>query len=320
MSLAVCLFLYGFAVTTLAPRLLAQLTRGGIAPGFGLAAWLSAICSVAGSWAAAVIILGVDVVRDWAEPSRPVWASCYSELHDAATGSYGGLVQGGLLALAAFVTLAAAVLLLRVIRSLARARSSTHEHARMARVAGRHDSGLDAVVLDLSEPAAYCVAGKPHTVVITRGALSALDDRHLAAVLAHERAHLAGHHHLLLALTRGLAATFSRIGLFTLGAAEVARLVEMCADDVAAREHGHSTVLQALLALSGVADGPTRSLSATAVGLATRVERLTAPSEAALRTRARLLLVAATTLVTLGPLITVLLAAIGIAICAPTTA
>ncbi|WP_043736531.1 MULTISPECIES: M56 family metallopeptidase [Nocardia] len=320
MSLAVCLFLYGFAVTTLAPRLLAQLTRGGIAPGFGLVAWVSAICSVAGSWAAAVIILAVDVVRDWAEPSRPVWSSCYSQLHDAATGSYGGVVQGGLIALAAFVTLAAAVLLLRVIRSLVRARSSTHEHARMARVAGRHDSGLDAVVLDLSEPAAYCVAGKPHTVVITRGALSALDDRHLAAVLAHERAHLAGRHHLLLALTRGLAATFSRIELFTLGAAEVARLVEMRADDVAAREHGHRTVLQALLALSGVADSPTGSLSATAVGLATRVERLTAPCETALRTRARRLLIAATTLVTLGPLITVLLAAIGIAICAPITA
>jgi hypothetical protein len=33
----------------------------------------------------------------------------------------------------------------------------------MAHIAGRHDTALDAVVLDLDEPAACSVAGKPHT-------------------------------------------------------------------------------------------------------------------------------------------------------------
>ena len=44
------------------------------------------------------------------------------------------------------------------------------------------------------EPAAYCVSGRPPAIVVTTAALGALDDRQLDAVVAHERAHLAGHH------------------------------------------------------------------------------------------------------------------------------
>lgn len=56
------------------------------------------------------------------------------------------------------------------------------------------------------EPAAYCVAGRYPTVILTTGALRALDPDQLDAVLAHERAHLAGHHHRLLALTPAMVA------------------------------------------------------------------------------------------------------------------
>src|SRR5260370_1178978 len=100
-------------------------------------------------------------------------------------------------------------------------------HARMARLVGRRVLGRDAVVLDAPERVAYCVAGRPHTIVVTSAALAALDERHLDAVLAHERAHLVGRHHLLLALTRSLAAILPTVALFRTGAAEVARLLEM---------------------------------------------------------------------------------------------
>jgi Zn-dependent protease with chaperone function len=85
--------------------------------------------------------------------------------------------------------------------------------------------------------------------VLSSGALAVLDPDQLAAVLAHERAHLAGRHHLLISLTRALLASFPAVPLFTQGPGELARLAEMCADDVAARHAGRGTLVAALLAM-----------------------------------------------------------------------
>jgi len=315
MSVASCLLLYSLAVTVLAPRPLARLTRAGIAPRLGVAMWLAAIGSVVASWATAAIFLFAELVRDWAQPGDTVVAACFTTLGAVATGGAGLVLQIGLLTLAVLAALALVVLAVRLGRSLVRARTSTHEHARMARLAGRRVAGLDAVVLDAPERVAYCVAGRPHTVVITRAAMDALDQPHLHAVLAHERAHLDGHHHLLLAVTRALAAILPAMTLFTLGAAEVARLLEMCADDTAARAHGSRTVLRALLALSGAAPIPAGALGATGVGVLARAERLAAPSQPGQRWRARLLLSAVTVLVITGPVVTAMLAARGLALC-----
>ena len=79
------------------------------------------------------------------------------------------------------------------------------------------------VMLDDPRPAAYCVAGRPAAIVVTSGALAVLDPPQLRAVLAHESAHLAHGHHALATVTRGLAAAFPGVPLFTRGAAEVAQ-------------------------------------------------------------------------------------------------
>jgi len=74
--------------------------------------------------------------------------------------------------------------------------------------------------------------------VLTTGALAVLNPGQLRVVLDHERAHLAGRHHLLLAVTRSLAAVAPVVPLFARGTSEVARLAEMRADDVARRAGG----------------------------------------------------------------------------------
>lgn len=130
-----------------------------------------------------------------------------------------------------------------------------------------------------------------------------------------DAAHLAGRHHLILASVRGLAAILPRIELFTTGAAEIARLLEMCADDAAARTHGPRTVLRALLALSGVAPIPRGALGATGVGVLARAQRLAAPPGPVDRMRARLLLTAFSVLLVIGPVVTVLVTAEGVAMC-----
>ncbi|GAB4585361.1 M56 family metallopeptidase [Nocardia sp. IFM 10818] len=318
MSVAVCLLLYGFAVAVLAPRLLQRVTHAGAAPRVALVAWLASMASTVLAWSAATVLLLIDLVSHGIStaPKRFV-DTCVTHLHDASVGRYGTPVQAGLLLLAGLVALAAGVLGVRLAKSLLRARRSTLEHAQLTRMAGRHHPELDAVVLEVDEPAAYCVAGKPHTIVLSRAVLAALPDDHLDAVLSHERAHLAGRHHLLLAATRGLAAVLPRLTLFTVGATEVARLLEMLADDAAARIHGRGTVLRALLTLSGMKAGPAGALGAAEVALATRVQRLAAPTAAASRLRARIGLTAAAATATLAPLASVLTAVLGIALCTP---
>ncbi|MEV0768588.1 M56 family metallopeptidase [Nocardia salmonicida] len=313
MSVAICLLLYSLVVTVLAPTVLTWSTRK-VGPRLSLVGWLSAIGSVVVAWAASIVFVIGDVVRDMVAEQHLSLSRCFTQLHDAAIGDYGAVVQIGVLILVAWGVVAGTVLVGRVGRALVRARSVTHRHARAARMVGRPHARHDAVVIDHPEPAAYSVAGDPHTIVLTQGIVTALDDEHLAAVLAHERAHLAGRHHILLAVTRTLAAVFPRIDLFTVGSAQVARLVEMSADDAAAASHGRQTVREALLTL---ADSTSESsLGSIEVGLADRVARLSAP-----RPAARSMIGAVTALiiatVLAGPTIATLVAVVGLGICTP---
>jgi len=315
-TVATCLLLYSLAVVVFVPRLLAPLTRSGAAPRLGVAVWLSAIGSVLAAWLAAAGFLLWEVARAWADPAITI-SACVTTLESVVSGESGGWLQLGMLGLAGAAALALVSVVWRWGRALLRARSRTHGHARLARVAGRHVPGVDAVVVDAPDRLAYCAAGRPHAVVVTTATLDVLDRRHLDAVLAHERAHLSGRHHLLLAATRSMAAVLPRVDLFTIAATEIARLLEMCADDVAARGHGRRTVLGALLTLSGAATMPAGTLGATSVGLIDRAERLLDPAGAGRRLQTRGILAAALALLLSGPVVTAMLAAYDVTVCYP---
>jgi Zn-dependent protease with chaperone function len=67
-------------------------------------------------------------------------------------------------------------------------------------------SGRKLCVVDDPAPDAYAMPGLPGRVVVTAGMLDALDARERQVLLAHERAHLAGAHHLFVALAQLAAA------------------------------------------------------------------------------------------------------------------
>jgi hypothetical protein len=159
-----------------------------------------------------------------------------------------------------------------------------------------------ALVLDCDDRSVYCIAGRPPTIVITRGALAVLDTAQLDAVLTHERAHLSGRHHVLLALAGALARVLPGMRLFVQGSAALARLVEMRADDAAASRHGSDTVVGALLALTTAAALPVTALGAATVGVADRVERLLFPPPGARAVASRLALGVVVVALALGPL------------------
>jgi Zn-dependent protease with chaperone function len=316
MSVAICLLLYSFAVATLAPRVLRRLTRTGTAPRLGVVAWLATMVSVVASWLTATALLTVSLARHWNQPGRLAIA-CFAALRRVVEGGSGALVQAGLFVLAAAAASTMSALGWRSGRSLWRALSQSRGHAERARVIGRRVDGVDAVVVDAPERAAYCVAGRPGTIVVTSGALDSLTERHLQAVLAHERAHLAGYHHHVLAFTRALAVAIPGVVLFRTGAREVARLLEMAADDAAARSHGSQTLLEALLTLSLGAPTPLGAVGATGTDVLARAERLAAPFAARSNWSARLLLTATTLLIAGEPLVPTALAAVGATWCSP---
>jgi Zn-dependent protease with chaperone function len=183
---------------------------------------------------------------DWSPLTQTV---CREVAGDACTPAvYGSAVyELGLAAFCAVACCAAVVAAWRYGRRVNRARKQTRAHGQAARIVGRALPGTGAVVLDDPRPAAYCAAG---TIVVTSGALGVLDDDQLSAVLAHERGHLRGRHHLLTLGLRGLTAAFPGVPLFTRGPAEVACLAEMSADDTAARTVGRPALITALIAIA----------------------------------------------------------------------
>ncbi|MCQ4044546.1 M56 family metallopeptidase [Streptantibioticus rubrisoli] len=69
---------------------------------------------------------------------------------------------------------------------------------RAASTADRHGGAGDLTVLPDSGADAYALPGRPGRVVVTAGMLRRLDAREREVLLAHERAHLRGRHHLLI--------------------------------------------------------------------------------------------------------------------------
>jgi Zn-dependent protease with chaperone function len=58
------------------------------------------------------------------------------------------------------------------------------------------------VVVDDATPEAFALPGLPGRVVVSTGMLHALDESEHDVLLAHERAHLAGHHYAFVALAQ----------------------------------------------------------------------------------------------------------------------
>ncbi len=163
-----------------------------------------------------------------------------------------------------------------VVGALARAGVARRRHRRGLALAGRHDSRLGTVLVDHHQAAAWCLPGAGRPVVLTTAAVAALDEVQLAAVLAHERAHQRGHHHLLVSLAGSLAAAFPRVRAFRQGHEQVARLVELIADDAAAAASPRLKVAEALLAVAAPAPASAAALGAGGSATAARIRRLIA--------------------------------------------
>ena len=133
-----------------------------------------------------------------------------------------------------------------------------------------------ASVVDHDLPLAYCLPGLRPRLVLSRGVLSLLSYDELRAVVAHERAHLAQRHDLVVLPFVALGATFPALPAVSTARASVALLIELLADDRAARRHDRAHLASALWKI-GTGQAPAGALGAAGDHVLLRARRLLEP-------------------------------------------
>lgn len=141
-------------------------------------------------------------------------------------------------------------------------------------------TGAGARLIEHPAAIAYCLPGSGSRVVITTGVLSLLDSDELDAVLAHEHAHLAERHDLvLLPFAAWSEALFGLAGTQRTRQA-VQQLVEMLADDRACLGRDRNVLAAALARVGASSAGwqsPNGALGSTDLAVLPRVRRLLDP-------------------------------------------
>ncbi|HEY2508257.1 MAG TPA: M56 family metallopeptidase [Streptosporangiaceae bacterium] len=168
-----------------------------------------------------------------------------------------------------------------------------------------------ALVVDHPAAAAYCLPGLRSAIVISAGALDLLDTDELAAVLAHERAHLRERHDLVLLPFIALLRAFRWATVAKQAHSAVGLLVEMHADDRALRQRAARELATALLRVGAAGGGtPAGTLAVADPGVdgevAARVIRLLRPAPGLSRAALALVIAVATAIVAVPAVLLVL--------------
>src|SRR5215470_18434195 len=210
---------------------------------------------------------------------------------DSGSGSGSGGVPVVILVAIRLACLAAGLALLALLcwvllaATVAAVQARRRQRALLTLLAHGDPKVPGALVVDYPSAAAYCLPGlrSRSRIVVSVGALELLGRGELAAVLAHERAHLRERHDLVLLPFTALRRAFPKSATCTGAQRAVALLVEMLADDRALRGGPARELVSALVRFgtAGTCPAPAGAL-AVAEGsegeVAARVTRLLQPA------------------------------------------
>jgi Zn-dependent protease with chaperone function len=196
------------------------------------------------------------------------------------------LVAVRLACLAAGLVLLASLCWVLLAASIAALQARRRQRALLTLLAHGDPKVPGALVVDYPSAAAYCLPGlrSRSRIVVSVGALELLGRGELAAVLAHERAHLRERHDLVLLPFTALRRAFPRSATCIGAQRAVALLVEMLADDHALAGGPARELVSALVRFgtAGTCPAPAGAL-AVAEGsegeVAARVTRLLQPAK-----------------------------------------
>ncbi|MFD9304340.1 M56 family metallopeptidase [Streptomyces sp. NPDC060048] len=250
MMVPAVLLLLGALTALLAPRLLARAEWPEREPVVALWAWQCVVGAVLLCFALSMLLSAAGA---WQAVRGRLFAPAPRGVVDAyALGAGGGpWATGTALVLAGGGLWTGAMLAREVLRARARRRAQDAELLlRAPLLPGEEAAGARLVVLEGERPDSWWLPGPVPQLVVTTAALSRLKGSQLDAVLAHEQGHAAARHDWLLHCSRALSGGFPQVPVFAAFEAEMHRLVELAADDVASRRYGRLTIALALIGLN----------------------------------------------------------------------
>ncbi|TFV79385.1 M56 family peptidase [Blastococcus sp. CT_GayMR19] len=265
------LLAFAAVLATLTPKV-AGAAWASRAPRLAIFTWQAATVGLVGTSVLAGLTLLVPVTA--------VGGGLAAILHACATtiaGVYGSpdrlpaVLVGAVLAVVLPVRLTVVA-----FRTVLRDRRARRDLRHSIALGARAEHSLGVLVLDSDRAAAFCVPGRDRAVVLTSAALQALTPDELTGVLAHEREHLRARHHLAVTAARIVERALPGLPLVVHARVQIERLVELLADDAAARRVDPLHVASAMVTLAGMR-APRPALGAAEGSTTVRVTRLLAP-------------------------------------------
>ncbi|WP_053204257.1 M56 family metallopeptidase [Jiangella muralis] len=243
------------------------------APRLGIAVWLT----LSGVAVASVLFGGLTMTL----PSVPLTTDVATFVHlcvDEIRAQYSTPAGAATAVAGAGIMIGVAGRLTLCSFRVARWRAAERaRHAVALRLIGRREPALGAAVIDHDVPQAYCLPGRGRQIVLTTAALASLSRPQLAAVVAHERAHLRSRHDLLIAAALVLKQAFPWVPAFAHAHDQVCFLVELAADDAALRTHDRLTLAEGILRVA--AGRPSAPALGAGSSSGARVRRLLVPRQ-----------------------------------------
>ncbi len=296
MTASVWLVAIGLVLGLVGPRILTTQAWMTTAPRLGLTVWLAILWSSISSLSVGIFLLSMDswLARDML---ADVIQLCWSTFHHHY-GAHPALSVAALGAvLAVITTVVARVVLVQLRGWMFRLR-----HRRMLDIVAHPYAHGPISVIDHKALTAYCLPGKGGRIVISSGALTTLNSGELAAVIAHERAHLVGRHHAILAVVRAMRTALPFLPITRSGPQVVRGLLERLADEDACLHHDPEVLARALERMTSPVHVPARALEMVECPPIARLQRLRSRASGPTQPR-RVLAMAVTSMIVATPVV-----------------
>lgn len=228
------------------PRLAIALLFGSVVVWLGTALALGPVLA----W----VVSGPDVL-----PGRAAQA-CQKCLEAANPFAAGTLDTGiPVVLLLAVPALASAGFAAALVRECWRRQNESRRAAKQLLTGStpRRVLGHDVLLVSDERPFALTFPARHGGIVLSEGALNALDAPELAAVLAHEQTHLRQRHHLVIGLVISMARYLRWVPLVSAVEAAMPHYLEIAADNQARRRAGTPALVSALVRLGERTPVPT---------------------------------------------------------------
>lgn len=247
MSGVLTLLVGGVVVGVHGHRPLLWLADRRVDPTILLTGWLLSTVGLVASMIATVGLVALPADEHPASGLFALAGGCLTALS-------AGVMPGWREALGAASVAGAAATLLRlgwaVLARIRGQRAQAPHVARLRMLAAGSRAGEPLWVED-ERPLAMSIGGRPGVIVLSDALRRQLPPAAVAATIEHERAHLRGRHHALVAVVEVLASALPVCPLLRAAPSATRDLVELAADAEAARRCGTAAVQEALCLLTG---------------------------------------------------------------------